>query len=591
MAALSPQLQRRPSAPASSSPSSSPSPCSTPGCEGTCMRCSPSLSQVLNLRFSDGSFLLSHLHSLLRHRLHLASRGFLHSPLPLSLLVASSSSSFSSSAPSSSSASSSAASSALPPSLSRLEASLESTASPLQRWRKQATHASPRKETGRETGTETGTETPRREEPPPPHSVEAVALELSRKLSCCLQLKEKTSVLLLGPPGSGKTTALELALNTVQRLAREQREQQASLHFNRENRDDLKSKKAETRDKDASASFSDYASSCVSSPLRPARPSSLSSLSSSPPSLLSSGLSSSSLSSSPPALLSSSPPSLLSSSSPASLAPAALLPDLLVVRLSCPLYRDDASLLHAIVSQLGRDLRCQKTPAASASVEELSHTLRLILEDSCSLFGRAVVIVLDRFERCCLDASGERRRQQLLYNLFDLQHSSDLQICTVCVSAVLDITQHMEKRIRSRFSLQTLYVAGPSSLPRFTAFLRRNLLRVSSPLLLRTAVEAARRETSFCAALAGAARAREEEVREREAWRGKRRKGVETRAAEEEAALALLLEPAWTPTAEDLWRAEVFARAFAAALEEEFTSQRFRVRGARGARSARTERK
>ncbi|KFG43237.1 putative origin recognition complex subunit, partial [Toxoplasma gondii p89] len=566
MAAFSPQLQRRPSAPASSSPSSSPSPCSTPGCEGTCMRCSPSLSQVLNLRFSDGSFLLSHLHSLLRHRLHLASRGFLHSPLPLSLLVASSSSSFSSSVPSSSSASSSAASSALPPSLSRLEASLESTASPLQRWRKQATHASPRKETGKETGRETGTETPRREEPPPPHSVEAVALELSRKLSCCLQLKEKTSVLLLGPPGSGKTTALELALNTVQRLAREQREQQASLHFKRENRDDLKSKKAETRDKDASASFSDYASSCVSSPLRPARPSSLSSLSSSPP-------------------------SLLSSSSPASLAPAALLPDLLVVRLSCPLYRDDASLLHAIVSQLGRDLRCQKTPAASASVEELSHTLRLILEDSCSLFGRAVVIVLDRFERCCLDASGERRRQQLLYNLFDLQHSSDLQICTVCVSAVLDITQHMEKRIRSRFSLQTLYVAGPSSLPRFAAFLRRNLLRVSSPLLLRTAVEAARRETSFCAALAGAARAREEEVREREAWRGKRRKGVETRAAEEEAALALLLEPAWTPTAEDLWRAEVFARAFAAALEEEFTSQRFRVRGARGARSARTERK
>nr|CEL65321.1 TPA: hypothetical protein BN1204_011770 [Neospora caninum Liverpool] len=525
MTSLSPRPQRRPSPP--SSDSSASCSCSTPGCTG-CMLCAPPpLSDVLNLRFSDGSFLLSHLHRLLRHRLHLASRGWLHNPLPLPLLLSTSSSSSSASSSSSVSAS-----------LSRLEASLEATASPLQRWKKQTAHASPR---------ETAKETPRApSESLSPHSVEAVAMELSRKLSCCLQLKEKTSVLLLGPPGAGKTTALEMALNAVQRIAREQREHQAYLHFKRENKTDTTQNttgdpqntpqsKTEVKGEAAASFASDFNSACVSSPLRPA------------------------------------PPSL----SLSSLSASTLLPDLLVIRLSCPLYRDDASLLYAIVSQLARDLRCQKIPAPSASVEELSHTLRLILEDSCSVFGRAVVIVLDRFERCCLDAAGERRRQQLLYNLFDLQHGSDLQICTVCVSAVLDITQHMEKRIRSRFSLQTLYVAGPASFPRFSDFLRNNLLDVTGPLLLRSAAEAARTERFFLASLALDARdslaedAREEDTSGKSPK--KRRAEAEEISLERPAGCApvsardVLHEMCWAPTETDRLCAQVFARAFCAA--------------------------
>ncbi|CBZ50710.1 conserved hypothetical protein [Neospora caninum Liverpool] len=537
MTSLSPRPQRRPSPP--SSDSSASCSCSTPGCTG-CMLCAPPpLSDVLNLRFSDGSFLLSHLHRLLRHRLHLASRGWLHNPLPLPLLLSTSSSSSSASSSSSVSAS-----------LSRLEASLEATASPLQRWKKQTAHASPR---------ETAKETPRApSESLSPHSVEAVAMELSRKLSCCLQLKEKTSVLLLGPPGAGKTTALEMALNAVQRIAREQREHQAYLHFKRENKTDTTQNttgdpqntpqsKTEVKGEAAASFASDFNSACVSSPLRPA------------------------------------PPSL----SLSSLSASTLLPDLLVIRLSCPLYRDDASLLYAIVSQLARDLRCQKIPAPSASVEELSHTLRLILEDSCSVFGRAVVIVLDRFERCCLDAAGERRRQQLLYNLFDLQHGSDLQICTVCVSAVLDITQHMEKRIRSRFSLQTLYVAGPASFPRFSDFLRNNLLDVTGPLLLRSAAEAARTERFFLASLALDARdslaedAREEDTSGKSPK--KRRAEAEEISLERPAGCApvsardVLHEMCWAPTETDRLCAQVFARAFCAAVDEEFAAQQFRA--------------
>ncbi|OEH80675.1 origin recognition complex subunit [Cyclospora cayetanensis] len=127
--------------------------------------------------------------------------------------------------------------------------------------------------------------------------------------------------------------------------------------------------------------------------------------------------------------------------------------------------------------------------------------LRDLLVDSCSLMGKAVVIVLDRVEVCCLSGSewgrgGTGQQQQLLYNLFDLQHSEGLHICTICLSPVLDLADFMEKRIRSRFTMQKLCLKAAMRVPDLLQFIRRDLLRVTPEQLLEAHSASARSQGS-----------------------------------------------------------------------------------------------
>ncbi|XP_026190542.1 uncharacterized protein LOC34621818 [Cyclospora cayetanensis] len=234
-------------------------------------------------------------------------------------------------------------------------------------------------------------------------SFEAVAGSLAAKLTCCLELKEKSSVLVLGPRGSGATTAVESALRFVQ----QQRNQQQQL--------------------------------------------------------------------------------------------------LVVVRVNCSLYPNDAAILQAIVRRLCAALQ-QHQPQLHAqqhggSFGDWLKRLRDLLVDSCSLMGKAVVIVLDRVEVCCLSGSewgrgGTGQQQQLLYNLFDLQHSEGLHICTICLSPVLDLADFMEKRIRSRFTMQKLCLKAAMRVPDLLQFIRRDLLRVTPEQLLEAHSASARSQGS-----------------------------------------------------------------------------------------------
>ncbi|CDI77390.1 hypothetical protein, conserved [Eimeria acervulina] len=239
-------------------------------------------------------------------------------------------------------------------------------------------------------------------------SVEGVAGALAAKLMCCLQLKEKSSVLVMGPRGSGATTAVECALRFVQQQQQQQQEQQQ-------------------------------------------------------------------------------------------------LRRLLVVRVNCSLYGSDTEILQGIVrrlcSCLGQQqlLQQQELQQQGSSFGDWARRLRSLLIDSCVALGFAVVVVLDRAEVCCLSSrersssSGALQQQQqlLLYTLFDLQHGEGLHIFTLCLSPVADLPDFMEKRIRSRFTMQKLLLSAAAATPQqLLGFIRNNLLSVQPQDLLLQQQEA-----------------------------------------------------------------------------------------------------
>ena len=242
-------------------------------------------------------------------------------------------------------------------------------------------------------------------------SVEGVAGALAAKLMCCLQLKEKSSVLVMGPRGSGATTAVECALRFVQQQQQQQQQQQEQQQLRR----------------------------------------------------------------------------------------------LLVVRVNCSLYGSDTEILQGIVrrlcSCLGQQqlLQQQELQQQGSSFGDWARRLRSLLIDSCVALGFAVVVVLDRAEVCCLSSrersssSGALQQQQqlLLYTLFDLQHGEGLHIFTLCLSPVADLPDFMEKRIRSRFTMQKLLLSAAAATPQqLLGFIRNNLLSVQPQDLLLLQQEA-----------------------------------------------------------------------------------------------------
>eukprot|EP01068_Selenidium_serpulae_P009717 Selendium_serpulae@DN5305_c0_g1_i4.p1 len=142
-----------------------------------------------------------------------------------------------------------------------------------------------------------------------------------------------------------------------------------------------------------------------------------------------------------------------------------------VVKVDAPMHRDDESSVRSIVSQLSHLLGCLDRTKKVLSFQDNLSLLQMLLKDSWSLH-KAVVIVLDHFERFC--GAG---RQTLLYCLFDLLHVAKLQICVIGLTSVLNVTDGLEKRIKSRCNLQRLYIAGPQSVEELTnlAIQRLNL--------------------------------------------------------------------------------------------------------------------
>ena len=70
-----------------------------------------------------------------------------------------------------------------------------------------------------------------------------------------------------------------------------------------------------------------------------------------------------------------------------------------------------------------------------------------------SVTSKPIIFILDVFESFC-----SQKNQILLYNLFDVAQSQAVPICVIGLSSQIDVTERLEKRVKSRFSHRHLYL-------------------------------------------------------------------------------------------------------------------------------------
>ncbi|XP_046397242.1 origin recognition complex subunit 4 [Ischnura elegans] len=117
----------------------------------------------------------------------------------------------------------------------------------------------------------------------------------------------------------------------------------------------------------------------------------------------------------------------------------------IVVHLNGLIHTDDRLSLQDITRQMQLENVVQDKVFGS-----FSENLTFLLE--CLRLGekgtsKATLIILDEFDLFC-----NHKNQTLLYNLFDVSQSAQAPICVVGITCRLDVTELLEKRVRSRFS-------------------------------------------------------------------------------------------------------------------------------------------
>jgi len=84
--------------------------------------------------------------------------------------------------------------------------------------------------------------------------------------------------------------------------------------------------------------------------------------------------------------------------------------------------------------------------------------------------SKPIIFILEEFDMFC-----SHRNQNLLYNLFDVAQTRAVPICVIGVSCQLDVTEVLEKRIKSRFSHRHLYVLHCAKFSRYYELVRQML--------------------------------------------------------------------------------------------------------------------
>jgi origin recognition complex subunit 4 len=81
--------------------------------------------------------------------------------------------------------------------------------------------------------------------------------------------------------------------------------------------------------------------------------------------------------------------------------------------------------------------------------------------------GRAIIFVLEDFDRFAMQGGGASNHQALLYNLLDMTHNSGMQFGVLGTSVRTDVLQLLEKRVRSRFSQVTVVITSAAQQPNY----------------------------------------------------------------------------------------------------------------------------
>ncbi|KAJ5753626.1 uncharacterized protein N7511_007779 [Penicillium nucicola] len=147
--------------------------------------------------------------------------------------------------------------------------------------------------------------------------------------------------------------------------------------------------------------------------------------------------------------------------------------DFHVVRLNGFLHTDDRLALREMWRQLGRETHTEDDAAKVSSYADTMATLLAMLSHPEELFGasggggataaKSIVILLDEF-----DLFVTHPRQTLLYNLFDIAQARKAPIAVIGLTTKVDVTEMLEKRVKSRFSHRYVYVPLPRSFENFS---------------------------------------------------------------------------------------------------------------------------
>jgi origin recognition complex subunit 4 len=150
--------------------------------------------------------------------------------------------------------------------------------------------------------------------------------------------------------------------------------------------------------------------------------------------------------------------------------------DFHVVRLNGFLHTDDRLALREIWRQLGRETDTAEEAGKVTSYADTMATLLALLSHPEELRGSAddqdgtttrtaksIVIVLDEF-----DLFVTHPRQTLLYNLFDIAQARKAPLAVLGVTTKVDVTEALEKRVKSRFSHRSVYVPLPRTFEVFS---------------------------------------------------------------------------------------------------------------------------
>jgi origin recognition complex subunit 4 len=141
-----------------------------------------------------------------------------------------------------------------------------------------------------------------------------------------------------------------------------------------------------------------------------------------------------------------------------------------VVRLNGFIHTDDKIALREIWRQLGREMDIEEDGSGPGKnyADTLTTLLALLSHPSeqtgevTDQVAKAVIFVMDEF-----DLFAQHPRQTLLYNLFDIAQSRKAPIAVLGLTTRIDVTNSLEKRVKSRFSHRYVHLGLAKT---FTAF-------------------------------------------------------------------------------------------------------------------------
>ncbi|GBF59783.1 origin recognition complex subunit 4, partial [Trichophyton mentagrophytes] len=147
--------------------------------------------------------------------------------------------------------------------------------------------------------------------------------------------------------------------------------------------------------------------------------------------------------------------------------------DFHIVRLNGFLHTDDKVALREIWQQLGREIDPQEDLEKPSSYADTMASLLALLSHPEEITGplpeengmtttKSVVIVLDEF-----DLFSYHPRQTLLYNLFDIAQAKKAPVAVLGLTTKVEVTENLEKRVKSRFSHRHVFLPRPRSFVEF----------------------------------------------------------------------------------------------------------------------------